>query len=180
MINWVNSETVEISLSVAAALVAFASKDDTRASCGVGVDRGALCATDGHRLVLFPVQSATVADGARPVAMTGCRWHRSHVEKLIKIARAEKADRIVLSREQTMGVQFAPCWRVVPDYGFEAKSEARIGLDPKYLADLVPVTKACDAKFVQLTQAKSDLDPVGFLVQGAEHEARVVVMPGRV
>jgi hypothetical protein len=175
MIRVIDPETIQLSVSVAAALIAFASKDDTRPSVGVGVDNGALCATDGHRAVAF------TADARVPSIMQGLSWARRHLETLVKVAKAQKADLIMLERKDSRGVCFAPVSQVLPDYGMEAKGY-EIGLDPAYLADLGKVAKACGAKGVKLTEAKGDLDPIGF--RTASHTgdltARVVIMPMRI
>lgn len=176
MITWFDTSIV-VSLDVAAALVAFASKDETRLSTGIGVDNGSLCATDGHRAIAFEPDKGCVAKGP----WQGRRWTRAQVETAIKVARAQKSPEIRLELEQAPAQTFAPVWRVVPDYGLEIpKRTTAIGIDPALIADLGKVAKACDCKGVQLTQAKSDLDPVGFHVQGPAHSARVVVMPMRI
>lgn len=175
MITWFDTSIV-VSLDVAAALVAFASKDETRLSTGIGVDKGSLCATDGHRAIAFE-PNATYTQGP----WQGRRWTRAQVETAIKVAKAQKSPEIRLELEQAPAQTFAPIWRVVPDYGLEIpKRTTAIGIDPALIADLGKVAKACDCKGVQLTQAKSDLDPIGFQVQGPAHSARVVVMPMRI
>lgn len=168
---------IDVSVAVAAALAAFASKDATRPHIGVGIDQGALAATDGHRLVLFN-DAAVRPKLAHEHLAQGKVWPRAHVETLVKVAKAQKADTIRLELAQAGG-GFPPAWQVVPGYGMEARADASIGVNPDYLADLGKVAKACGSPNVELAQVKGELDPVGFMVKGHEHTARVVIMPVR-
>jgi hypothetical protein len=163
-------ESVEISLAVAAALLAFASDDETRPHLGVGIDHGALCATDGHRAVLFA--------GDAPTSMQSKVWAAKHVEVAAKVARAHKAKTVVLRFADCITAPFPPLSRVVPTYGVSARGP--IGFNPSYVGDIAKVCKACGTPNAKLTQAKGDLDPLGFVVEGNGLTARAVVMPARI
>lgn len=169
---------IEISLAVATALLRFASKDATR-PIGVGVHRGALCATDGHRLVAFDLDGTK--PGARQYAERyhGKRWARSYIETLLKVAKAKKEPTLKLELAQQQD-GFPTVSQVIPSYALEpSKATDRIGVNPEYLADLAPVAKACEAAAVQLASVQGELDPIGFYVRGTDLQARVVIMPMR-
>lgn len=168
---------IDVSVVVATALATFASKDATRPHIGVGVDQGALAATDGHRLVIFN-DVAVRPKLAHEHLAQGKVWPRAHVETLVKVAKATKADTIRLELDKA-GSGFPPAWKVVPDYGMEPQADTSIGVNPDYLSDLCKVAKACGTSKVELSQAKGELDPIGFVVPGPEHTARVVIMPVR-
>ncbi len=140
------------------------------------MDRGSLAATDGNRLVVFSDVDRPSSDAAAP-GHQGKVWTRAHVETLVKVAKATKADHVRLELDKA-GQGFPPAWQVVPGYGMEAGRDS-IGVNPDYLADLCKVTKACEANCAELAQAKGELDPLGFMVKGHEHTARVVIMPVR-
>ena len=162
---------VEVSLPVAAALAAFASKDATRPHLGVGVSGRNLVATDGHRLVSFPL-SETVS------IHHGKVWSREYVETMIKVARAIKAKSIVLAFAACLqGHKLPPTEQVMPDYGMTATES--IGFMPEYVADLGKVCKACGADGAILSHARGALDPLGYTVRGREMTALAVVMPMR-
>jgi len=164
---------IVIDLSVAAALLAFAGKDETRPSIGVGIDQGSVCATDGHRALAFEPVSHIANH------WQGRRWSRAQLETLVKVAKATKAKELQLPLATASEPKtFAPVWRVMPDYGVEPESGESVGVDPEYLADLGKVAKACDVKAVQLTSIRHPLDPIGFKAIGA-HTARVAIMPMR-
>ncbi len=171
MIIWTDQDTLEMDLLVAVACVAFASKDDTRPHLGVGIDHGAVCATDGHRLVRFETQAPDDAP------MQGKAWPRKHVETLIKVARATKSDRITLRRADCIEAAFPPVRQVMPQYGLEPAGP--VGVNPAYLADMKAVVKACGCNGVALASIKGEYDPIGFVADGREHKARVVIMPMR-
>lgn len=170
---------IEISLPVAAALLAFASKDDTREHlCCVGVDQDALCATDGHRAVQF----GFATDGS---SHHGKTWSRDYVETAVKIAKARKLATLELRfadcQTTTEGV-FPPISRVMPDDGLRPAKEP-VGVNPAYLADLEKVRKACDATGVLLSSMRGSCDPLGFTVDGTHRggvRARVAIMPMRI
>lgn len=169
---------IDVSVVVATALATFASKDATRPHIGVGVDKGNLAATDGHRLVVFTDGAASELHGVDyRLCLQGKVWPRAHVETLVKVARAQKADSIRLELDKA-GSGFPPAWQVVPSYGMETGRDS-IGVSPDYLADLCKVAKACGTSKVEISQAKGELDPIGFAVHGSEHSARVVIMPVR-
>lgn len=164
-------ETLTLSLDVAAALVAFASKDTTRPHLGVGIDDGAVCATDGHRAVQFK---------ARDVAIKNSRvWSRAHVETAIKVSRAQRAATVVLNfADCLLDSVFPRVAHVIPEQGFCARES--VGLDPALLAGLEKVCKACGVKGAKLTALRGSLDPVRFDAVGPTQDATVVLMPMRI
>lgn len=172
------TDHIEISLPVAAALLAFASKDDTRAHlCAVGIDQDALCATDGHRAVQFGFAS----DGT---SHHGRTWSRDYVETAVKVAKARKLASIELrfaDCQKTDSV-FPPIAQVMPEDGF-GRTREPVGVFPAYLADLEKVRKACEATGVLLSSMHGSLDPIGFTVDGTVRgglRARVAIMPMRI
>lgn len=174
MIHFEDSHVV-IGLDVAAALLAFASKDETRPAQGVGIDNGSVCATDGHRAVAFE----PCTDAVWCKRWQGRRWSRAALETAVKVAKATKACELQLQlATASEPYTFAPIWRVMPDYGVEPKSPESIGVNPAYLADLSKVAKACEVQGVQLSAVRGPFDPVGFKAVGA-HTASVAIMPMR-
>ena len=164
------------------ALLAFASKDDTRQHLGVGIEQGKLCATDGHVAVMF--EDCTVADGARPEDHESRVWARSFVETAVKVAKATKAKAITLQYAQTVrDSKFPPLHQVMPDDGIEARA-VYVGVNPRYLGQLALVAKACGQDGVQLVSLRGELDPIGFRVVGglkrAPVTARAAIMPMRI
>lgn len=169
--------SVHMSVSVAKALLAFASKDATRTHlCGVGLSRNdvgaVIAATDGHTLVSFPMVEESPFSHDRRV------WSRQYVETQMKIAQATKSDVVLEYGCLTEGSAFPPVAQVEPKAQVTLKSA--IGLDAKYLARLDLVTKACDAKGALLSSLTGELNPIRFDVSGREGQtARVTIMPMR-
>lgn len=166
---------LQITIPVAVALLAFASKDDTRPHLGVGIDRADLCATDGHRLVQFGIPGMPSGDSNK---WHGKVWSRAHVETLVKVAKATKATVITLRFEDCLSSAFPPCSQVVPERKLTARRP--VGFDPALMEAMVKVTKACQVKGVKLDSLTGELDPIGFTVSGPSMSARVVVMPMRI
>ena len=151
---------IEISLPVAAALLEFASKDKSKPECSIGVQAGALCATDGFSAVVF--YSAEQTDVVR---RGGAVWARTAVQLAVKVAKAEKAKTIRLEYASALpDLSLPPISQVLPDYAVKAKEP--IGFNPEFFARLCSVTKARDAPGAVLTSAKGPLDPSGFTVTG--------------
>jgi hypothetical protein len=174
---------LEVSLPVAKALLAFASKDATRQHiCGVAIEDGKVCATDGHTAVMFD-GAIVVAGGERAAADVNSRvWARSLVETAVKVARAEKRDTILLQYGLMLpvDVRFPPLARVMPDDGIEG-NDCPIGFNPSYTANLAAVAKACGHDGVMLTSLRGALDPIGFRATGTEGiSARAAIMPMRI
>jgi hypothetical protein len=172
-----HTDRLEISLPVAAALLAFAAKDDTRPHlCCIAISDGALCATDGHRAVMFGFTDGTsIAHGKA--------WPRQHVETRIAIAKATKAKSIDLAFAECTDVVVPPYNQVMPQDGLKTGRTDFIGVNPAYLGDLEKVRKACDATGVKLTSLGGSLDPIGFTVDGGYRGgllARVAIMPMRI
>jgi len=165
----VTAEYVQISLPVAAALLAFASKDDTRPHLGIGIDGAYLCATDGHRGVQFPLTGAVSIHHGKV-------WSHAHVETLLKVAKARKQPAIALAFADCLaGQKFPPFAQVIPDYGMEATKP--VGFNPTYFADLGKVCKACGVVGAKMTSARDPRDPVLFTIGDKGLTARAVVMP---
>lgn len=176
-----NPESVEISLPVAAALLAFASADDTRPHLGVGINEGALCATDGHQLVRFDLDTCEQRDGATPTAHNGKVWAAKRVEIAAKVARLEKRKTVVLNyADCETAYTFPPACHVIPKAGITAREP--IGFNPSYLANIAKICKAVGANGAKLTSLKGSLDPLGFRVEGPHGglAATAVVMPMRI
>lgn len=174
MINY-QTDRIEISVLVAAALLEFASKDKSYPQCSIGVQAGALCATDGFSCVVF-----YAAEQTDVVRRDGAVWARTAVQIAMKVAKAEKAKTIRLEYASALpDLSLPPISQVLPDYAVKAKES--IGFNPEFFARLCTVTKACDAPGAVLTSAKGPRDPVGFTVTGKSGlTARVAVMPMRV
>jgi hypothetical protein len=172
-IRW-HADRLELALPVATALLAFASKDTTRAHLGIGIEGSHLCATDGHTLVMFaPGNSSPRASLEREV------WSRSYVETAVRVARAQKSKTVALPYTALLVEQkFPPCSQVVPEDGFSLRGP--IGVNPEYLARLQAVAKACGETGVRLTSARGDLDPIAFKAGRGGTTATVVIMPMRV
>jgi hypothetical protein len=173
-----NASHVEMSLAVAAALVAFASSDATRPHLGVGIDSGAIGATDGHAACVFETASAKVWEAARPADHNGVVWTRAHVETAIKMARAQKLKTIGLAyKDASRG--FPPLAAVMPQPGCDV--DQPIGFNPELVGRLTKLVKACDALGARLTSARRPLDPLGFTVASPGGlTAHAAVMPMRV
>lgn len=173
-------DCLELSLPVARALAAFASKDDTR-PLGVGLRDGALCATDGHRLVRFERgYGYQFNDGTGPLDRhEGKLWSRAYVETAVKVARAQKLASVRLPYADMLAdYVMPPVSQVVPDAGFEARNP--VGFNPDYIGDLALVCKACDCKGAMLSGLRGELDPIRFEIGGTEFKATALVMPMRI
>ena len=170
---------LELSLPVAMALLAFASKDDYRAHLGIGIEDGAVGATDGHTAVLF--EACAVEDGGNPAAHDRRVWSRATVETAVKVARAHKAKTVTLQYGLFLdGPTFPPLRQVLPEDGISG-NDCAIGFNPKYVGQLSLVAKACGAEGVKLTALRGGLDPLGFRATGTESvTARAAVMPMRI
>lgn len=172
MITYTPSD-LQITIPVAVALLAFASKDDTRPHLGVGIDADSLCATDGHRLLQFAIPGVSGT-----CIHHGKVWSRAHVETLVKIAKATKACLITLRFADCLSAPFPPCSQVVPERVMSARRA--VGFDPALMEAMVKVAKACETKGVKLDSLAGELDPIGFTASGPNMSARVVVMPMRI
>lgn len=173
---------IEISLPVAAALLAFASKDDTRPHLGIGLEQGSLCATDGHCAVMFDAATGETRDGApAPDVHHGRVWSRAHLETAVKVARAHKRKTVDLAYVDCLpDSRFPPIAQVMPEDRIKTKGDP-IGFNPAYVGQLALVAKACGETGVKLTTFTGDLDPLGFRIGGGEGlRAHAAIMPMRI
>lgn len=168
------TDHIALELPVAAALLAFASKDNTRPQlyC-IGIDNDTIGATDGHRAVAFGF-----AAGGTSIHH-GKVWARDRVETLVKVAKAQKLATVELRfADCVKGTTLPPLSRVMPEPRMEAVRA--VGFDPKLMAALELACKACGVKGAKLDTLGDALDPIGFTVAGPSQSARVVVMPMRI
>lgn len=190
-----NPDSLELSPAVAKALMAFASKDKTRSHlCGLGINNGDPCATDGHTAVRFvtPVRVAGHFDYNDRV------FSRKYVETQTKVALAKGENVCLLWSALDTCHPFPPLHQVEPK-GFKLESSEPVAFDSDYTARLQLVAKACArpkdesnkrSKIppVRLTHVSGPMDPIGFTIGETpasdadrfEHEARATIMPIRV
>lgn len=172
---------LEISVPVARALLAFASRDKTRPHlCAVAVTETGLAATDGHAAVLF--DGSTVIDGAPTWSIDGRVWSRAEVETALKRAVAEKRSVRLAYSAMLPDVKPPPMRQVLPHDGI-AGNDTYVGVDPRFLAALKAVATACGERGVRLTALRGALDPIGFRcssVSSSRLEARAAIMPMRI
>lgn len=171
---------LELTPHAAAALLQFASKDTTRRHLGVGIDNGAVCATDGHTLLSFDAACVLDEQGkpAKLDALHGKVWPRAYVEQQSKLAKALKAPMVRLDVSSLADEKFPPCSQVVP--AFELSAKRPIGFNPAYVGQLAAVAKACACAGALLVAANGELDPLAFRVVGPDLQATAVVMPMRI
>ena len=181
-LRYVSSEPLahlEVSLDVALALLEFTSRDSTRPHLhAVFVDSGALCATDGHALLMF---NPAHEDNRLPVTLNKRGWCASYVERAVKRARVDRraVSQLWLGDCMKPEYGFPPASQVVPEYEMDRRS-GPIGVDPSLLARLKRACKACGVQFATLAQLRGPLDPIGFVMPGAAVFGRAVIMPGRI
>lgn len=183
-----------LSVEVARALLAFASQDGSRRElCGIGIDEGDLCATDGHAAVRF---ERVDIDGG---AAAPTRWNRrvfarAKVEAAIKAAKGS-GGAVVLqwSELESEGIQFAQLSKAEPKDGVR-EDDLPIAWNPALLGRLELAAKACrrdrlpgeqgppDVPGVILTSLGGYMDPCRYSIGGeywdtAVHAAFVTIMP---
>jgi hypothetical protein len=175
------SDGVVVDTKLLSALVQFTSKDELRASLGVGIStmsgRALLCATDRHTACALDCGGG----GLEPLASKSPVWSRAMVEELVRVAKATKSSTVTLPWGcATPDAKFPPIEAVMPKE-FKIKS-APIGLNPAYLSRLEAVTSALLGKqrACVLVHAADPLGPVMFEVRGHSCVARVLIMPMRV
>lgn len=182
--------------AVCKALLAFASYDETRgALCGIGIDKGAVCATDGYTAVRFNTSVGNTYNGRI--------FPREYCETQVKLAAAIKSPAVHLdwSKAVTSGYQFPPLDSVIPKTPkIQIKPADMPAFNTSYLSRLEVVSKACaqakdpdpkksdrkprvpPAQF-KITNLAGPFDPIVFTVgdnSGAySHYATVVIMPER-
>lgn len=170
---------VQVSLPVARALLAFAGKDPLRPHVGVGIDDGALCATNGHIAVAFETATTVLEDGAAPATQNGAVWSHAHVTSALKTARARKRQTVVLRYSDRLSdCQYPRLAGILSAEGWSV--DQPIGFNPSLFAPLATLGKACGTHLASLAAAGKPLDPMVFTVGNRDGLcARAVVMPAR-
>lgn len=192
-----NRETyLELTPAVCKALLAFASYDETRGNlCGIGIDKGALCATDGHTAVRF---NTYVGD-----THNGRIFPREYCETQMKLAAAIKSPVVHLdwTKAASNGHCFPPLDSVIPKTArIEVKPADMSYFNTSYLGRLEVVSKACTQARepgvklkkgekgppvppAQIKNLGGPFDPIVFMVGDNNgryaHYATVVIMPER-
>lgn len=192
-----NRETyLELTPAVCKALLAFASYDDTRSHlCGIGIDKGAVCATDGHTAVRF---NTYVGD-----THNGWVFPREYCETQMKLAAAIKSPMVHLDwcKASALVHVFPPLDSVIPKTAKISVAPADMpAFNTNYLARLEAVSKACTQTRepgvklkkgekgspvppAQIKNLGGPFDPIVFCVGNNSgrfaHYATVVIMPER-
>lgn len=168
---------VVLSQAACAALIEFASTDDTRPHLGVGINDGSLCATDGPTLLRF---DAPQCEPVRAKDLHGKVWSREYVVTRLAIAKASKAD-VVLEMSFFQEAAFPPVGQVVPEPGF-GKGKSGVKVNPMYLARMCKVTKACETQGVLMVSMRGELDPIMYTCVSTRNalKATIVIMPMRI
>lgn len=183
---------LELSVAVARALLSCTVEIKEKPYLSVGIDKGQVCATDGHTLVRFEGGEVD-PNGRRPEEWSGWYWHRSHVER--QLAAAGRGGLVMLAWETLAARGFPPAHKVEPNQGAEP-IRGPIGFNAQYMARLELVARACRRERepgekeapplpgVVLTSIMGELDPMRFTVgeQGylrAAHVAHFTIMPMR-
>lgn len=191
-----HAEGIEVSTAVAAELLLFTSDDPSRPMLSIGVtDGGHLCATDGHVAVrIEPINP----NGHVPSAHDGTVFGRATVVAAVKVAKALKSPTVRLLfawgalDSYAKHVKFPPVGQVIPEARTIA-SDAGIGLDPRFLAEMGRLAAAVAppkgagprVKLVHVPQVKSNgdfrtFDPtVWEVLAGETTYATVAMMPMR-
>lgn len=177
MIPTFSKQCLELSVATTEALLEFASKDEVRESiCGIGIDNSMVCATDGYSAMRFRNCNPT---DTQPADWNGRMFPLVVVKKALAVTKATKMSAVCLFWEDLAPTaRMAPISQVVPQPGF--KIEGAIGVNPKYLARLVKVAKACSTYGCNIVGLGGPLDPLLFAVEGRDLQADVVIMPMRV
>jgi hypothetical protein len=194
-------ETLTIPVAKAKALLAFASKDDTRlhlACVGLTYSNldgkveapkdkagrkakkpvsqfAVLAGCDGHTLVTFrmPFEAWPPYLDGKVVAKSS--FGRSYVDVEGRVAAVRKAP-VVLLTVALVEAQFPPIQQVEPTPGFLAGTKP-VCIDARYLARIALVTKACGSEGAELVTMGAERDPVRFDVRGPIGSARITIMP---
>ena len=195
----------EITKLEARALLAHASKDETRehlASIHVDPARGAVVATDGHRLAL--------CNGAEPSACFAFSVPREAIERAQKASKPASMVRLTLrsdgrvdvavdlpnstltetiaATEANDGRQFPPYQQIVPDRSAVQPATTALGFNAKYFGDMAlcavaaGLDKTTGVQFLgSVPQDKNpELAPMLFTSTGPEGTWSIVVMPMRI
>lgn len=183
---------LELSVEVARALLAFMLDDASRRElCGIGIDEGDVCATNGQAAVRF---ERVEVDGCSPTSFNRRVFPRALVEAQVKARGTGKAA-VVLPWEklEPEHVQFAQLSKAEPKDGVRG-DDLPIAWDAALLAKLNVAARACRREKVagevaaphdppaMLTSLGGYLDPMRFTIGGeywstSVHEAFVTIMP---
>lgn len=175
-----------LSKSELAALLAFASTDETRAHIfGVALDpiSGCIFSTDGHRLLSYALPLT-----GKPAVMS-----RADLERVQKAAGPKEMIRLEITADGVLAhigaaslpVRFTGATppaaaQVIPEYDGSTARALSCGLSPAYLADLAKVAKAIGGDAgLRLQFGPNDLDPTLALFTGDENWS-AVIMPRRI
>lgn len=178
----ISPPSVTISLATAKVLLAFCSDDPTRPHVSVGVNKGILCATDGHaaiRLFYAPADPS----------LEGRVWARATIDTAIKVARAMKLDAITLHpKDAIAGVQCLPISQVCPAWDSH-KITSGHEVNPALLGRM---SLACEAyenrnggksrarTGATLVHSADPLDPIVYWIGcGTDLGVEIVIMPMR-
>lgn len=167
---------LEVSLDAAKVLVEFSKGRPFGASAGI--EDGDLCATDGHTAVRFEGPSA----GQQPPTHRERKgWTHEHVALAVKLAKAYRRSFVYLSFDECTSEEFPPLSRVERRTGVIGSVGGPVGFNPKYVARLAGVEKACGG-LARLSSLSGPLDPIGFDVEAGPEgwSAHVTIMPRRV
>lgn len=175
------------------ALVAHSSKDETRQHVHclalIGTKASAVT-TDGHRLCLVTSQLVGTFDEVLVP--------RDAVDRAIKMADAKgsvvidvETNQIVLRNAETQptgtitfkpydDAKFPPYEQILPAFPFDNAASAFV-VSARYLASLLLVTEACESRTdgIVCSAPSSEIDPISFVVSGADNEWTVIIMPQR-
>lgn len=183
---------LELSSAVVRALLACTVEMKEKPYLSVGIDKGQVCATDGHTLVRFEGGEVD-PNGRRPEEWSGWYWMRSYVE--LQLGAAGRNGPVMLAWKTLAARGFPPAHQVEPKDGAEAL-RAPIGFNAQYMARLELVARACRRERepgekeapplpgVVLKSIMSEFDPMRFTIgeQGylrAAHVAHFTIMPMR-
>lgn len=180
------NDTIELSKSELAALLAFASADETRTHIfGVALDSvsGCIFSTDGHRLLSY----------ALPLTCKSAVMNRADLERVQKAASPKESIRLAITADgatahlgrASLPVRFTGATppaaeQVIPQYDGHTARALSCGLSPAYLADLAKVGKAIGGDVgLRLQFGPTDLDPTVALFTGDDNWT-AVIMPRKI
>ena len=172
MINFTSS-ALHLSVDVAKALLQFASKDKSRPNlCGIGIENGDVCASDGFASVRFLSSLAHVPHDRK-------HFPRAAVEKAIKLAACEPvAERKVILPWSQLDPQLNfPFLSAVDGRTTCINCQTPISFDPSLFACMTLAAIACGTERVTLTNLQTSSDPVMFSIEGPKHTALVTISP---
>lgn len=187
--------TLYLTKADVAALATYASSDKTRAhiaSVLVEPSRGRIVATDGHRLVVATTKDGGHAGAAYLVPAAeltkAAKLIDAKSDLVISATRGENGDTVVRIQAGTSTASFAapdaktfpPVDQILAMRAAERGVVAdRIGLNAKYLHDILLVQKAAETSGIALEAWTDGAEPIWFEARG--HDATWVgcIMPMR-